>query len=117
MVHPVDASVGAQVRQFRRQRGMTQTELGDILGLTFQQIQKYERGTNRISASKLAMLAEALNVHVGAFFEDCENGQHDNKSSDVAEDVRALVASFDAMPDKLQKDFLRMVQSIATASY
>ncbi len=113
MVHPVDESVGAQVRQLRRQRGMTQTELGSVLGLTFQQIQKYERGTNRISASKLAMLAGALKVPVSAFFEECEGA---NGASN-GEEVQTLVRHFDDMPEDLRLDFLRMIKSIAAASY
>jgi len=114
MVHPIDASVGAQVRSLRRQRGLTQTQLGDVLGLTFQQIQKYERGTNRISASRLAMLAEALKVPVSVFFEGCENGE---TVGDGEEEVRQLVACFEEMPESLQQDFLRMVKSIAASSF
>lgn len=114
MVHPIDASVGAQVRALRRQRSLTQTQLGEVLGLTFQQIQKYERGTNRISASKLAMLAAALKVPVNAFFEGCEDGVAHTGDSD---DIRMLVASFEEMPASVQADFLRMVKSIASASY
>ncbi len=52
-ISPIDVHVGARVRQRRVLLGMNQTKLGDALGLTFQQVQKYERGTNRISASKL----------------------------------------------------------------
>jgi transcriptional regulator with XRE-family HTH domain len=93
---------------------MTQTQLGDVLGLTFQQIQKYERGTNRISASKLALLANALKVPVSVFFEGCENGE---VTRDGEDEVRQLVACFEEMPEPLQADFLRMVKSIAAASY
>jgi len=113
MPHPIDVTVGASVRTYRRQRGMTQTELGEALGLTFQQIQKYERGTNRISASKLVMRAEALRVPVGAFFEGCE-GVTDNEQPD---EIKALVKHFDDMPEDIRMDFLRMIRSIATASY
>ncbi len=55
--NPVDVHVGARLRQHRTLLGMTQTDLGDALGLTFQQVQKYERGANRISASRLADVA------------------------------------------------------------
>ncbi len=68
--HPVDAHVGARVRQRRALLGMTQAKLADALGLTFQQVQKYERGTNRISASRLYALAPVLKVSIGYFFED-----------------------------------------------
>ncbi len=69
-LHPVDVHVGARVRQRRVLLGMTQTGLANALGLTFQQVQKYERGTNRISASRLYDLAGALGVSIENFFED-----------------------------------------------
>ncbi len=68
--HPVDVHVGARVRVRRKLLGMTQTGLGDALGLTFQQVQKYERGTNRISASRLYRLSGVFDVPVEHFFED-----------------------------------------------
>ncbi len=68
--HPVDVHVGARVRMRRTLLGMTQTDLGDAVGLTFQQVQKYERGTNRISASRLYDLARVLDVSIEHFFED-----------------------------------------------
>jgi transcriptional regulator with XRE-family HTH domain len=69
-LHPVDVHVGARVRMRRKLLGMTQEKLADALGLTFQQVQKYERGTNRISASRLHDLARVLDVSIGYFFED-----------------------------------------------
>ena len=68
--HPIDAHVGARVRLRRTLLGMTQTGLGDALGLTFQQVQKYERGTNRISASRLYDLSRVFDVPIEHFFED-----------------------------------------------
>ena len=68
--HPVDVHVGARVRMRRTLLGMTQTDLGDALGLTFQQVQKYERGTNRISASRLYDLSRVLDMSIEHFFED-----------------------------------------------
>ena len=65
---PVDVRVGHRVRMRRTLLGMSQTALGDALGLTFQQIQKYERGTNRISASRLYELGQVLDVPVSYFF-------------------------------------------------
>ncbi len=67
--HPVDIHVGARARQRRVLLGMNQTKLGDALGLTFQQVQKYERGTNRISASKLFKLSQVLDVSIEYFFD------------------------------------------------
>ena len=67
---PVDIHVGARVRQRRVLLGMTQTVLADALSVTFQQVLKYERGTNRISASRLYDLSGVLDVPVEYFFED-----------------------------------------------
>ncbi len=67
---PVDVHVGARVRQRRVLLGMTQTDLADTMGLTFQQVQKYEWGTNRISASRLYGLSQVFDVTMGYFFED-----------------------------------------------
>ncbi|PLR22302.1 transcriptional regulator [Caulobacter zeae] len=67
--HPIDRHVGAMIRAHRRAAGVSQEELGTALGLTFQQIQKYETGENRISASKLVEVARALSLPVGALFE------------------------------------------------
>jgi len=68
--HPVDIHVGQRVRMRRNQLGMSQTGLGEELGITFQQVQKYERGTNRISTSKLYEIATTLDVPITYFFED-----------------------------------------------
>ncbi len=67
---PVDVHVGIRVRQRRVLLGMTQTDLADTMGLTFQQVQKYERGMNRISASRLYGLSQVFDVTVEYFFED-----------------------------------------------
>ncbi len=68
--HPVDVHVGGRVRLRRTFLGMSQTDLGNALGLTFQQIQKYERGANRISASRLYQLSHVLDVPLSYFFDD-----------------------------------------------
>ncbi len=68
--HPVDVHVGARVRMRRTLFGMTQTDLGDALGLTFQQVQKYENGTNRIGSGRLYDLSRVFDVSVEHFFED-----------------------------------------------
>lgn len=67
--HPVDIHVGAQLRLVRKVRGMSQEALAEKLGITFQQVQKYERGANRISASKLYEAAQALCVPLNVFFD------------------------------------------------
>jgi transcriptional regulator with XRE-family HTH domain len=70
--HPVDVHVGARVRLRRTALGMSQEKLGDAIGLTFQQVQKYERGTNRIGASRLYELSRVLEVPVSFFFEELD---------------------------------------------
>ena len=68
--NPIDIHVGRRVRQRRTLFGLSQEKLGEAVGLTFQQIQKYERGANRISASRLYELSQVLDVTVPFFFED-----------------------------------------------
>ncbi|MCB9958691.1 MAG: helix-turn-helix transcriptional regulator [Rhodospirillaceae bacterium] len=66
--HPVDQIVGANLRRLRLKANMSQTELGHRVGVSFQQIQKYENATDRIAASRLWGCAQALGVEVGTFF-------------------------------------------------
>jgi len=82
--HPIDLYVGQRLRSLRRHAGMGQAELAEVLGVTFQQIQKYETGANRISASKLYEAANALGTHIGAFFEGYDDPavKSANKASD-----------------------------------
>lgn len=68
--HPVDIHVGSRVRMRRTLLGMSQEKLGDALCLTFQQVQKYERGANRVGASRLFEISRILDVPVSFFFED-----------------------------------------------
>ena len=68
--HIIDVHVGARMRQRRTLLGMSQTKLGDAVGLTFQQIQKYERGSNRISSSRLYEFAKVLDMPVSYFFDE-----------------------------------------------
>jgi len=71
---PVDVSVGARIRLFRKLRGLSQQALAESAGVTFQQIQKYERGANRVSASMLSRIAGALNTPVSELFGESANG-------------------------------------------
>lgn len=72
--NPVDVHVGSRVRMRRMILSMSQERLGDQLGVTFQQIQKYEKGSNRIGASRLQQIARVLQVPVAFFFEDAPDG-------------------------------------------
>jgi transcriptional regulator with XRE-family HTH domain len=93
--HRIDVYVGLQVRLRRRALGMGQHELADAIGLTFQQVQKYERGANRISASKLYEIARALRAPIDSFFgglEDPVSAPQDHPASEVAT-VGALLST------------------------
>jgi transcriptional regulator with XRE-family HTH domain len=82
---PLDVMVGARMRMLRVNRGMSQATLAKQIGVTFQQIQKYERGTNRVGASRLSLVASALGVSVGEFFESSAAG-----SSGLSSPMRLL---------------------------
>lgn len=113
--HPVDIHVGCRVRSRRMMLGMTQSELAGQFGLTFQQLQKYESGANRISASRLWEIAKILNVPVAWFFEDLEDNTlsaeefPDTKVFEIAQMVQAL-------PTKIQRPVLLAFKSLAVHS-
>src|SRR5947207_13027055 len=73
--NPTDKHVGTRVRMRRKMLGMSQEKLGDSLGLTFQQIQKYEKGTNRIASSRLQQISHILQVPVAFLFEGAPSAQ------------------------------------------
>ncbi len=73
--NPIDRHVGSRVRMRRMLAGVSQEKLGEALGLTFQQVQKYEKGTNRISASRLQQIAKMLDVPVAFFFDGAPSGE------------------------------------------
>src|ERR1700761_8110625 len=89
--NPVDSLVGARIRILRQRRKMSQTELGKTLGVTFQQVQKYENGRNRVSASKLHQVAIALGVSISEIFDGAsETGKALGATKSVAFDAQAL---------------------------
>jgi transcriptional regulator with XRE-family HTH domain len=71
---PIDIEVGRRIRIQRMARGISQTELGDKIGVTFQQVQKYEKGANRVGAGRLTRIAKVLGVSVGTFFGGPDEG-------------------------------------------
>ena len=91
--HPIDVHVGGRVRLRRKFNGMSQEELAKSLNLTFQQVQKYERGANRVSASKLYEISRALRTSVAYFFEgyEPEIGSHEGFEQEDA--VNAFLAT------------------------
>lgn len=81
--HHIDVHVGKRLGALRAQRGLNQTDIGRILGLTFQQIQKYEKGTNRMSSSVLHTLATDLGVPVQYFFDGLGEGEEANAPTEM----------------------------------
>jgi len=82
--NPIDVHVGSRIRLRRNMLGMSQERLGEGLGITFQQIQKYEKGTNRVGASRLQAISSLLGVPVSYFFEDAP-GQVEESTRGLAE--------------------------------
>ena len=104
MTHPVDVHVGKRVRHRRWLIGMTQQQLAEQVGIKFQQIQKYETGANRVSASRLWDIADTLDVPVSFFFEGLEEEEK------AAADKSMLPA--DLMGDKEALDLVRSYYAI-----
>jgi transcriptional regulator with XRE-family HTH domain len=106
----IDKHVGGRVRMRRMMLGMSQEKLGDALGLTFQQVQKYEKGTNRIGASRLQGCADILQVPVGFFFEGAPNvpgaASETRGKAPAADYVTDFLASSDGL--RLAKAFMRI---------
>lgn len=107
MAHPVDVHVGKRVRHRRWLVGMTQQQLAEKVGIKFQQIQKYETGANRVSASRLWDIADALDVPVAFFFEGIEES---GKKS--AQNVAAEAIPADLLGDKEALDLIRSYYAI-----
>jgi transcriptional regulator with XRE-family HTH domain len=110
--NPTDKHVGSRVRMRRMMLGMSQEKLGDALGLTFQQVQKYEKGTNRIGASRLQQISHILQVPVSFFFEGAPSLGTRSESSGEAPSP-AYVSDFLATSDglALTKAFMRIEDS------
>lgn len=108
--HPVDVHVGSKIRQRRTMLGVSQEKLADSLDLTFQQIQKYETGRNRVSASRLYQIGEILETDVSHFF----SGYNDNeKVIGLSENGQSeYVAKKDIMNDKETLDLIKAYYSI-----
>lgn len=122
-IHPVDRHVGQRVRLARVSKKMSQTALGDASGITFQQIQKYEKGTNRISASRLFEFAAVLDVEISYFF-DGASGRPGQRGADASHDDFnfdrvdvAILRSLYAIDDsKLKRSLLKLIESVRPGS-
>ncbi len=124
MTHPVDTHVGKRIRHRRWLVGMTQQQLAESVGIKFQQIQKYETGANRVSASRLWDIADALGVEISFFFEGLEHqpGDSQGKSGGVAANLMGdkealdLVRSYYAIPENQRRrlfDLARVLSEVA----
>lgn len=125
MTHPIDLHVGKRLRQRRRLLGFTQQKLAEAVSIRFQQIQKYESGANRISASRLWTLAKALDVSVAYFYEGLEeetigivapvNGAHDAAPADAfqSKDTIDLVRAFYNLNEEPRRRLLDLAKAMS----
>lgn len=123
MKHPVDVHVGKRLRHRRWMVGMTQQKLANAVGIKFQQIQKYESGANRVSASRLWDLANALSVPVAYFFEGLEahqaeaamNGEPLEPAVLGAKETWDLVRAYYALDEEPRKRLLDLARALKAA--
>ena len=100
--NPIDIHVGSRVRLRRTMLGMSQEKLGEHLGITFQQIQKYEKGTNRVGASRLQQIARVLTAPVSFFFEDAPGQEKPSQEGFAEGDTTNYVVDFLSSSEGLQ---------------
>jgi len=122
MKHPVDVHVGKRIRHRRWMVGMTQQQLAERVGIKFQQIQKYETGMNRVSASRLWDISETLSVPVSFFFEGLESGADKPAESSLPGDILAdkealeLVRSYYAIPENQRRRLFELARVLSDAA-
>lgn len=122
MKHPVDVHVGKRIRHRRWMVGMTQQQLAEKVGIKFQQIQKYETGMNRVSASRLWDISDALSVSVSFFFEGLEGAAASEAASAGAGDILAdkealeLVRSYYAIPENQRRRLFELARVLSDAA-
>jgi transcriptional regulator with XRE-family HTH domain len=120
MKHPVDAHVGKRIRHRRWMVGMTQQQLADKVGIKFQQIQKYETGMNRVSASRLWDIADALGVSIAFFFEGLDDAREGARAAeaDLMADKEALelVRSYYAIPEAQRRRLFDLARVLSDAA-
>lgn len=116
--NPDDATIGANIRALRQRRGLTQEKLAAALGITFQQVQKYEKGTNRVSGSKLVAMANALAVPLEALFagtgSEVTQGLPMPQLPILSNQGRRLVEAFERIEDAaLRRHLLGLVEALS----
>ena len=120
--HPVDKVVGQRVRLSRQSRGMSQTALASAIGVTFQQLQKYEKAANRISASKLFEISKALDVDIATFFSELKvsGREADPELLDLGAmtkvDMLIMRKLFTIRDPRLKRHILGLIDAIAGGS-
>jgi len=100
--NPVDVHVGIRLRMRRMMVGMSQERLGEQLGLTFQQVQKYEKGLNRVSASKLFQISRILEVPVQYFFDDMSTGTSDETGGFSESAGEPMIMDYMSSPEAMK---------------
>jgi transcriptional regulator with XRE-family HTH domain len=122
-IEPVDQLVGNNIRIFRTAKGLSQTALGNALGVTFQQIQKYEKGVNRVGSSRLQKISEVLDVPVNRLFDNAITNSDKPVSSAVVTDLLALpysvqmLKAFAKLPnDQLRRSLAQLAETIGESS-
>lgn len=115
--NPVDLFVGNRLRQARMLRGLTQEQLGDRVGIAFQQVQKYERGSNRISAGRMFEMGQALGVSVTFFFEGMSDAVADASPAQVRSgmDTTSALESIET-DDSGKREALQLVRAYCRIS-
>lgn len=111
MPDPIDIAVGTEIAKVRKMRGLTQTQLAVALGLTFQQLQKYESGTNRISASKLYRISRHLGVEIEDLFKF--SNQPEKQDSVYKREVLELTRSWIMINAEMRKNFMEFIRALA----
>lgn len=114
MPHPTDIHVGRKVREARAAKGMSQEQLGKMLGVSFQQVQKYEKGTNRIGSSRLWDIARALETPITYFFDEIEDaGSSDQKA--LPRRTIELAKQIDSIQDdNVRNQVLNLIKACAS---
>ncbi len=114
MVHPVDTHVGQQLKKMRIIRGMTQTDVADGLRISFQQVQKYELGRNRISASRLFELSKILGVDTSYFFEGIEDQDINTDTHALEQEASSIAAMYSQIHDtRVRSEIKTFIREIA----
>ncbi len=120
IINSIDKQVGQNIRIFREAKGLSQTKLGDAIGVTFQQIQKYEKGTNRIGAGRLVQIAEVLGLPIARIFDSVASIVGTRQGGPVVTDLLSapyavdMLQAFSKVPsNSVKRSLVALTQSVA----